>query len=139
MARLASVLSVRSAGKQSAEAAPNVRIGPYVFSAAVSYARDISPHGIRGYPPGFVHVRGAPAGHAIASAPFRDPPDWAEVADQSVAGGASRLQPIDVWSEAMLLTGLWPVRVRRQLRRWRSQFLGQRDGEAHDWLTFSGI
>ena len=99
-----------------------MRTGPYVFSAAVSYARDISPHGIRVYPPGFVHVRGAPEAHAIASAPFRDPPDWAEVVHHAVPDGASQLQPIDVWSVAMLLARLFPVRVRRRLRGWRKQF-----------------
>ena len=119
---LATSLSDRSARKQSAEAAPNVRTGPYVFSAAVSYARDISPHGIRVYPPGFVHVRGAPEAYAIASAPFRDPPDWAEVAHHAVPDGMVRLRPIDVWSEAMLLGRLFPVRVRRRLRGWRKQF-----------------
>jgi hypothetical protein len=120
--RLASGLSARSARGQSADAAPNVRTGPYVFSAAVSYARDIMPHGIRVYPPGFVHVRGAPEAYAVASAPFREPPAWVEVADHAGSDGRSRLELSDFWSEAALLARLLPVRVRRRLRGWREEF-----------------
>ena len=82
------------------------------------------PHGIRVYRPGFVHMRGAPEAYAIASAPFRDPPDWAGVAHYVVPDGTSRLQPMEVWSEVILLARSFPVRVRRQrgLRGWRKQF-----------------
>ncbi len=121
VSRLASGLSVRSARRQSADAAPNVRTGPYVFSAAVSYARDIMPHGVRVHPPGFVHVRGAPEAYAVASAPFREPPAWTEVADHASLDGAAQLDLSEVWSEAMLVARLFPVRVRRRLRSWREE------------------
>jgi len=115
---LAKGLSARSARLHSPDAAPNVRTGPYVFSAAASYARDIKPHGIRVYPPGFVHVRGQPQAHAIASAPFRDPPDWAKVADH-VGTAPARPPWISLLPEAILLARIFPVRARRRLRAWR--------------------
>ena len=124
VSRLASGLSAINARTESPEAPPNIRTGPWVFSRAVSYARDISPHGIRVYPPGFVqHVGDAPEAYAIASSLFRDPPDgWAKVADHAVLDGTQRLRPLEVWSEAVFLARLFPARVRRRMRGWGKQF-----------------
>ena len=71
-------LAVRSAQRHDAGDAPNVRTGPFVFTAGVDYQRTIDPSGIRVYPVGFAHVRDPRREFAVVSSPFRDPPSWAE-------------------------------------------------------------
>ena len=58
---LSSRLADRSARRHAPTAAPNVRTGPFIFTAAIDYERFIDPRGIRVYPPGFAHVRGGAA------------------------------------------------------------------------------
>ena len=110
-------LAIRSAQRHDAGAAPNVRTGPFVFTAGVDYHRAIDPAGTRIYPVGFAHVRDPRREFAVASSPFRDPPFWAE-APRSHTGPSPQVGD-------SLRTGLQdagfalryaPLRVRRKLR-----------------------
>ncbi len=111
---LASRLADRSARRHPPAAAPNVRTGPFVFTAAVDYERFIDPRGIRIYPPGFVHVRGEQSAHAVVSSPFRDPPEWALAADPPGEPEYDRWRT--TVADAELSLRLLPVRVRRVMR-----------------------
>jgi hypothetical protein len=75
--RYAGALAARSARRHAPEAAPNVRTGPFVFTAAVDYAVSAGVGGMRVLPVDFVHVRGERSADAVVSSPFRDPPSWA--------------------------------------------------------------
>ncbi len=123
---LSSRLADRSARRHAPTAAPNVRTGPFVFTAAIDYERFIDPRGIRVYPPGFAHVRGEQPAHAVVSSPFRDPPEWAlapgDRAERSGAGGWRATV-----ADADLSLRLLPVRVRRVLRSHSLRPAGRRD------------
>ena len=67
-----------NARRHPPDSAPNVRTGPFAFTAALDYEMTIDPHGVRVYPPSFLDLRGGEP-FAVARTRFSDPPIWASV------------------------------------------------------------
>lgn len=111
-------LAIRSARRHEPQAPPNIRTGPFVFTAGVDYHQTMNPSGTRVYPPGFVHVRHQREDFAVIASPFRDPPSWAR-AEDSVTASTSRPSATTwrtVLDDAEFFTRYAPLRVRRRLR-----------------------
>ena len=114
--RLARHLARKSARNQPIDAAPNVRTGPFVFSAALSYAQSINPAGILVCPPSFLDTGREETPHAVARTLLQGSPVWEPSATSRHAPPRNvcmHEQARAVCLDARLL----PVRVRRAARR----------------------
>jgi mannosyltransferase OCH1-like enzyme len=111
-------LALRSARRHDSRAAPNVRTGPFVFTAGIDYYRNIDPSTTRVYPPGFIHVHHPREEFAVISSPFRYPPLWAHAKESETArpssGPAASLRA--GLHDAEFFVRYAPLRIRRRLR-----------------------
>lgn len=110
--KIAAILATRSAKAEDPGAAPNVRTGPFVFTAAITYAQTLCSPSMRIYPCGFAHVRGNPSAHSVVSSPFRDPPAWTKVPPESA------LPPEVVWTTPSRIRLWTDLAALTPLRAW---------------------
>lgn len=101
----------RNSRRNAADAAPNVRTGPFAFTAAIDYLSFIDPRGIRVYPPSFLDLDGT-SRTAVIRTILQASPVWAKADPEPEA--ASRTS---TFGNILFDLRLVPLRLRRYVRR----------------------
>lgn len=101
----------RNSHRNAADAAPNVRTGPFAFTAAIDYLLFADPTGVRVYPPSFLDLDGT-CRTAVASTRLQDTPIW-----RKAFMTHETERPPSTIRDLLFDLRVLPLRMRRFIRR----------------------